>query len=241
MQIQNATALVTGANRGIGYAFVNALLQTGAKKVYATARNIDSLKDVTALDASRVIPLQLDVTDPNLVNVLPAQSPDVNLLINNAGVLAFGSILDVPMETIASQFNTNFYGSLNMARALVPVIEQNNGGAIVNLLSVVSLASMPAVAAYNASKAAAWSMTQSLRASVAPKGIAVHAVFPGPVDTDMAAEFKFDKTSPADVAVTVLAEIEAGQEDIFPDPMSNQVYAAWKQDHKAIEKQFAAI
>jgi len=241
MKIHNATALVTGANRGIGYAFVNALLQAGAKKIYATARNIDSLKNVTALDASRVIPLQVDVTDPNLVNALPAQSPDVNLLINNAGVLAFGSILDVPMEAIASQFNTNFYGSLNMARALVPVIEQNNGGAIVNVLSVVSLASMPALAAYNASKAAAWSITQSLRASIAEKGIAVHAVFPGPVDTDMAAEIQFDKTSPADVAAAVLVGIEADQEDIFPDPMSNQLYAAWRQDHKAIEKQFAAM
>ena len=241
MQIRNATALVTGANRGIGYAFVNALLQAGAKKVYATARNLDSLKDVTALDASRVISLPLDVTDPNLVNALPAQSPDVNLLINNAGVLAFGSILDVSMETIASQFNTNFYGSLNMARALVPVIEQNNGGAIVNVLSVVSLASMPGLAAYNASKAAAWSMTQSLRASIAAKGITVHAIFPGPVDTDMAAEIAFDKTSPADVAAAVLAGIAAGQEDIFPDPMSNQVYATWRQDHKAIEKQFAAM
>jgi NAD(P)-dependent dehydrogenase (short-subunit alcohol dehydrogenase family) len=241
MQIQSATALVTGANRGIGHAFVNALLQAGAKKVYATARSIDSLKDIAALDTSRVVPLQLDVTDPNLVNALPAQSPDVNLLINNAGVLAFGNILDVPMETIASQFNTNFYGSLNMARVLVPVIEQNNGGAIVNVLSVVSLTSMPGLSAYSASKAAAWSVTQSLRASVAEKGITVHAVFPGPVDTDMAAAVDFDKTSPADVAVAVLAGIKADQEDIFPDPMSNQVYAAWKQDHKAIEKQFAAM
>lgn len=241
MQIQNSIALVTGANRGIGYAFVNALLQAGAQKVYATARKLDSLRDVTALDVSRVIPLQLDVTDPNLVNALPAQSPNVNLLINNAGVLAFGGILDVPLEEIASQFNTNFYGSLNMARALVPVIEQNNGGAIVNMLSVVSLASMPALAAYNASKAAGWSMTQSLRASVAEKGITVHAVFPGPVDTEMAAEIEFDKTSPADIAAAVLAGVEAGQEDIFPDPMSNQVYTAWKQDHKAIEKQFAAM
>lgn len=241
MKIHHATALVTGANRGIGYAFINALLQAGAQKVYATARDINSLKAATALDPSRVIPLQLDVTDPNLTTAQPARSPDVNLLINNAGVLAFGSILDVPMESIVNQFNTNFYGSLNMTRALVPVIEQNNGGAIVNVLSVVSLASMPVLAAYNASKAAAWSMTQSLRASVAEKGITVHAVFPGPVNTDMAAEIDFAKTSPADVAAAVLTGIEANQEDIFPDPMSAQVYAAWRQDHKAIEKQFAAM
>jgi NAD(P)-dependent dehydrogenase (short-subunit alcohol dehydrogenase family) len=241
MKIQNATALVTGANRGIGYAFVNALLQAGAKKVYATARDINSLNEVTALDASRVIPLQLDVTDQNLINALAVKAPDVNLLINNAGVLAFGSILDVPTETIASQFETNFYGTLNMARAFVPVIEKNNGGAIVNVLTVVALASMPGLAAYNASKAASWSMTQSLRASVAEKGITVYAVFPGPVDTDMAAAIEFDKTSPADVAAAVLAGIEAEQEDIFPDPMSTQVYTAWRQDHKAIEKQFATM
>jgi NAD(P)-dependent dehydrogenase (short-subunit alcohol dehydrogenase family) len=241
MKIQNATALVTGANRGIGYAFVNALLQAGARKVYATARDINSLKAVTDLDANQVIPLQLDVTDQNLVKELSATAPDVNLLINNAGILAFGSILDVPTEAIVSQFSTNFYGLLNMARVFVPVIEQNNGGAIVNVLSVVALASMPGVAAYNASKAAAWSMTQSLRASVAERGIAVHAVFPGPVDTAMAAEIEFDKTSPADVVAAVLSGIEAEQEDIFPDPMSAQLYAAWKQDHKAVEKQLAAM
>lgn len=240
MKIQNAIALVTGANRGIGFAFVNALLQAGAKKVYATARDINSLKTVTALD-DRVIPLQVDITDQNLVNTLPAKAPDVNLLINNAGVLTFGNILDVPTEAIANQFNTNFYGSLNMSRAFVPVIEHNNGGAIVNVLTVVAFASMPGLAAYNASKAASWSMTQSLRASVAEKGISVHAVFPGPVDTDMAAEIEFDKTSPTDIATAVLSGIEAEQEDIFPDPMSTQVYAAWKQDHKAIEKQFATM
>jgi NAD(P)-dependent dehydrogenase (short-subunit alcohol dehydrogenase family) len=241
MKIQNATALVTGANRGIGSAFVAALLQAGVQKVYATARDLTSLEAVTALDAKRVIPLQLDVTDQNLVDALPAKAPDVNLLINNAGVLASGNILDVPIEIISSQFNTNFYGSLNMVRAFVPVIEQNNGGAIVNVLTVVALASMPGLAAYNASKAASWSMTQSLRASVAEKGITVHAVFPGPVDTAMAAEIEIDKTSPADVAAAVLSGIEAEQEDIFPDPMSTQLYAAWKQDHKAVEKQFAAM
>jgi NAD(P)-dependent dehydrogenase (short-subunit alcohol dehydrogenase family) len=241
MKIQNATALVTGANRGIGRAFVKALLETGATKVYATARNIVSLEEVKAFDPSRVVPVQLDVTDQNQVTALSTMAPDVTLLINNAGILAFGSILEVPTETIADQFNTNFYGSLNMSRAFVPTIEKSGGGAIVNVLTVVALASMPGLASYNASKAATWSMTQSLRASVASKGIAVHAVFPGPVDTDMAAGIEFAKTSPADVATAVLAGIESGQEDIFPDPMSVQVYDTWKQDHKAIEKQFAIL
>jgi NAD(P)-dependent dehydrogenase (short-subunit alcohol dehydrogenase family) len=241
MKIQNATALVTGANRGIGFALVKTLLEAGARKVYATARDVNSLAAVTALDTTRVIPLQLDVTNGDTVKALSEKAPDVNLLINNAGILSFGDILNTPVETIAQQFETNFYGTLNMARAFVPVIEKNQGGAIANVLSVVALASMPGISGYNASKAAVWSITQSLRGTVAQKGIEVYGVFPGPVDTDMAAEITFAKTSPEDVAMAILSGIEAGQEDIFPDSMSTQVYEAWKQDHKAIEKQFAAM
>ncbi|NET00440.1 MAG: SDR family oxidoreductase [Sphaerospermopsis sp. SIO1G1] len=241
MKIQNATALVTGANRGIGLAIVKTLLEAGVKKVYATARNINNLETVTALDTSRVIPLQLDVTNQEIINGITKQATDVNLLINNAGILEFGDILEIPNETISKQFETNFYGSLNMARAFVPVIESNNGGAIVNILTLVALASMPGISVYNASKAAAWSMTQSLRASVAAKGIAVHGVFPGAVDTDMLAGVDMAKTSPADIGAAIVSGIEADQEDIFPDSMSSQFYTAWKQDHKAVEKQFATM
>jgi NAD(P)-dependent dehydrogenase (short-subunit alcohol dehydrogenase family) len=241
MKLQNATALVTGANRGIGRAFVQALIDAGAQKIYATARDHKGLEVLTAIDPTRVIPLQVDVTDRNLVSQLSKQTFDVNLLINNAGVLSFGNILDTPIETIHQQFDVNFYGTLNMARAFVPVLERNGGGTIVNLLTLVALASMPGLAAYNASKAAAWSMTQSLRASVAGKNIAVYGVFPGAVDTDMLAGVDMAKTSPADIATAVLQGIETDQEDIFPDPMSTQLYAAWKQDHKAVEKQFAAM
>jgi NAD(P)-dependent dehydrogenase (short-subunit alcohol dehydrogenase family) len=241
MKIQNATVLVTGANRGIGFSLVNALLQAGIKKVYATGRNLNTMKAVTALDVSRVFPLQLDVTDNASIKALAAQATDVNLLINNAGILAFGNILNVPTETIDDQFKTNFYGSLNMARAFVPVIENNNGGAIVNILTLVALASMPGLSVYNASKAAAWSMTQSLRASVISKNIAVHGVFPGAVDTDMLAGVEMPKASPIDIAKAVLSGIEAGEEDIFPDPMSTQIYTAWRQDHKAVERQFSTM
>jgi NAD(P)-dependent dehydrogenase (short-subunit alcohol dehydrogenase family) len=241
MQLQNTIAIVTGANRGIGQAFVQALLSAGVQKVYATARDRNRLEAIIALDPRRVIPLQVDVTNRDLVSHLAAQAPDVNLLINNAGILSFGSILDVPEETIHQQFDTNFYGPLNMSRAFVPVIESNGGGAIVNVLTLVALASMPGLAAYNASKAAAWSMTQSLRASVANKNIAVYGVFPGAVDTEMLAGVEMAKTSPADIVSAVLNGIETNQEDIFPDAMSSQVYSAWKQDHKAVEKQFAAM
>jgi NAD(P)-dependent dehydrogenase (short-subunit alcohol dehydrogenase family) len=241
MKLQNATALVTGANRGIGRAFVRALLDAGVQKVYATARNRDGLAAVTAIDPARVIPLQVDVTNCALVSQLSEQAPDVNLLINNAGVLSFGNILDTTVETIQQQFDVNFYGTLDMARAFVPVLESNGGGAIVNVLTLVALASMPGLAGYNASKAAAWSMTQSLRASVANQNIAVYGVFPGAVDTDMLAGVDMAKTSPEDIANAVLQGIEADREDIFPDLMSTQLYTAWKQDHKAVEKQFAAM
>jgi NAD(P)-dependent dehydrogenase (short-subunit alcohol dehydrogenase family) len=238
MQINRTTGLVTGANRGIGRALVAALLEAGVVKVYAAARRSESL---TPLRDPRVIPLTVDVTDRAAVDALPAKAPDVNLLVNNAGILDFGDILNSPLKVVTREFETNFYGQLVMARAFAPVIERNGGGAIANMLTVVALASMPGLAAYNASKAAAWSMTQSLRASLAGRGVAVHSVFPGPVDTDMAASIPIEKTSAADVAAAIVAGIQAGDEDIFPDPMSAKTYAAWRSDHKAVEKQFAAM
>ena len=241
MEIRNATALITGANRGIGRALVAALLQTGAKTIYAASREPRNLEATLALDPKRVQPVLLDVTDRAQVAALPARLRDVTLLVNNAAVLHFGGILDVPLETVAAELDTNFYGKLLMARAFAPVIERNGGGAIVNMLTLVALASMPGLSVYNASKAAAWSMTQSLRASLAGKGVAVHAVFPGAVDTDMLAGVEMPKAAPEDVAAAIVAGVAADQEDIFPDPMSAQVYAAWKQDHKAIERQFASM
>ena len=240
MNLASTVALVTGANRGIGRALVAKLLAAGAAKVYAAARDEKSLDAVVALDPARVIPVALDVTDRAEIARLPERTPDVRLLINNAGVLDFGSALDVSFEALDRNFAVNFYGPLLTTRALAPVIERNGGGAVVNMLTVVALASMPALAGYNASKAASWSLTQSLRGTLAPRGIAVHAVFPGPVDTEMAAAITFDKTSPDVVAQAIVEGVAAAQEDIFPDPMSAGVYEAWKQDHKAVERQFAA-
>jgi NAD(P)-dependent dehydrogenase (short-subunit alcohol dehydrogenase family) len=236
MDITQATALVTGANRGIGHALVRALLDAGAKRVYAGARDPSTVDNRDR----RVVPLRIDVTDAASIATLPMAAPDLTLLINNAGVLDFGGPLEASDEVLDRNFAANFFGPLRMARALAPTIARNGNGAIANVLTIVALASMPALAAYNASKAASWSMTQSLRASLAAKGIAVHAVFPGPVDTEMAAAITFPKTSPDEVARAIVAGIAAGEEDIFPDPMSRQVYDGWRQDHKAVERQFAA-
>lgn len=241
MKLKNKTALVTGANRGIGAALIRALLEAGVTKVYATARTEESLQEIAQLEARRVVPLRLDVTEATSVANIRREAKDVQILINNAGILAPGSILDVGEEALRAQFETNFYGALNVTKALIPNMISGGEGAIVNILTLLSFASMPSMAAYNASKAAAWSMTQSLRASLDKTNVKVHSVFPGAVDTEMLAGVEIDKTSPDAVARAILSGIEAGAEDIFPDPMSTAVYSSWKNDHKAVEKQFAGM
>jgi NAD(P)-dependent dehydrogenase (short-subunit alcohol dehydrogenase family) len=241
MHTKDAVALVTGANRGIGLELVKALLDAGTGKVYAGGRKPDSLDAVQSLDRKRVVPVLIDVTNDQMVQDLAKTASDVTILMNNAGVLDFGGIVDAPLDAVRRNFETNFYGKLKMARAFAPVIERNGGGAIVNILTLVALASMPGLAVYNASKAAAWSMTQSLRASLASKKVAVLGVFPGAVDTDMLKGVEMPKTPPGDVAAAVVRGLIGDQEDIFPDPMSASLYEAWKKDHKAVERQFATM
>jgi NAD(P)-dependent dehydrogenase (short-subunit alcohol dehydrogenase family) len=240
MEIKGSAALVTGSNRGIGRSLVEALLDRGATRVYASARNASALESVVALDPRRVRAVPLDITNPDAVRAAAAAASDVTLLVNNAGVLTFGRPLELDPALARSDMETNYFGTLTMVREFAPMLIANGGGAVVNVLTIVALASMPGLAGYNASKAAAWSLTQSYRADLAPHGVAVHAVYPGPVDTDMARGIDLPKTSPAEVARRTLDGVEAGLEDIFPDPMSEQVYSAWRQDHKAVERQFAA-
>ena len=239
MKIENSVALVTGSNRGLGKALVEALANAGAKKIYASARNISEMN----IEGSNteIVPIQLDISDHNSIEELAIHAKDVTLLFNNAGVLDFGDIINVDLGNIKRNFDINFYGSLMVSRNFAPIMEANGGGAIVNTLTLLSLASMPGFAAYNASKAAAWSMTLSLRASLSEKNIDVHGVFPGAVDTDMLAGVEIPKTSPADVAKAIVDGVNNNQEDIFPDSMSTEVYGMWSKDHKAVEKQFAQM
>lgn len=240
MHIKNSVALVTGANRGIGRAYVEALLAGGASRVYATARTARTLDSVVALDPERVQAMTLDVTRIADAQNLAALAQDVTLLINNAGVLNAGGLTDIPLATVRDDMETNFFGPLNIVNAFAPTLERNRG-AVVNMLTLLSLASMPGLASYNASKAAMWSLTQSYRADLGKRGVTVFGVFPGAVDTDMIRSFEMPKTPAIDIARAVLAGIEAGEEDIFPDEMARQVYAGWKQDHKAVERQFASM
>lgn len=240
MQITKSVALVTGANRGIGRAFVEALLASGASRVYATARTASTLDAVVALDPLRVRAVTLDVTHPVEAENVAALAPDVSLLINNAAVLNVGGLTDIPLATVRQDMETNFFGTLKVVNAFAPVLERT-GGAVVNMLTLLSLASMPGMASYNASKAAMWSLTQSYRADLGKRGVRVFGVFPGAVDTDMIRSFEMPKTPAIDIARAVLTGIEAGEEDIFPDEMARRVYAGWRQDHKAVERQFGSM
>lgn len=237
MKIESSIALVTGTSRGIGRSLVSALLDRGATKVYAAARDPRKLE---ARDP-RVVPLELDVTDADAVARAAKAAGDVTLLINNAGVLASFDLLTAPRAEIERDLATNFFGTLAVARAFAPVIERNGGGAIANVLTVVSLASMPGLGGYSAAKAAAFSLTQALRASLRGRKIDVHAVFPGPIDTDMAKDIQLPKTSPAEAARAIVEGIAAGDEDILPDPMARQVFAQWLRDPKSVERQFGAM
>ena len=240
MQIENSVALVTGANRGIGRAFVDALLERGARRIYAAGRDLASLDAVVRLDPQRIRALELDVTRADDARAAAAQAKDVTLLINNAGALSLGRLADIPVDAVRGDMETNFFGLLNVITPFVPILERNHGS-IVNILSLLSLASMPGVASYNASKAAGWSLTLSFRADLAKRGIRMHAVFPGAVDTEMARSFEIPKPPAIDVARTTLAGVAADQEDIYPDSMAQQVYSVWRTDHKAVERQFAAM
>ena len=240
MEIENTVALVTGANRGIGAALVQALLEQGASKVYTAARQEADVDRLRATNDRRIVPVHLDVTDPAQVARVAGQAGDLRILFNNAGVLNFGSVLEAPSSAFSQNFDVNCFGLLHTTRAFAPTLTRHQG-AVVNILTLVALASMPSLGVYNASKAAAWSLTQSLRADFAKRQVKVFGVFPGAVDTDMLKGVEMPKAAPADVASAVLWGVEADEEDIFPDPMARELYAQWATDHKAIERQFAAM
>ncbi|MEC8580481.1 MAG: SDR family NAD(P)-dependent oxidoreductase [Pseudomonadota bacterium] len=240
MEIQDSIVLVTGANRGVGQEYVAQLIKTGAAKVYACARNPDSLGATVALDPGRVVPLQLDVTDSGSVEAAAQAAGDVNLLINNAGSLTFGGALEATDAGLATDMAVNNDGLRRMTQAFTPIIEANGGGAVVNMLTLLSFVSAPGFAGYNASKAAAWSMAMSLRAYLRPKGIQIINAFPAGIDTDMLAGVDAPKDSPEAVVRDVLAAVVAGHEDVYPASAAD-VFDAWRTDQKSVEAAFGEM
>ncbi|HEY4327189.1 MAG TPA: SDR family NAD(P)-dependent oxidoreductase [Mucilaginibacter sp.] len=233
MKIANKTILITGANRGIGNALLEEALKKGAKRVYAGTRVPFSHPD------DRVIPLKLDVTDTDQIKDVAAKIESLDILVNNAGVAFYDNLDDGSM--IEKHLSVNLYGTYNLTRALLPVLI-NSKGAIVNILSLLSLAPLPPIASYSISKAAAFSMTQSLRAFLAMQGVRVHAVLTGPVDTDMNRGLDIPKASPELAAQNIFAGVEKEEDEIFPEPMSASVAESWNNSAmKGMEKQNAVF
>ena len=236
--LENKVILITGTNRGIGRALVEVALRHNPKKIYATARKVSDLPD---FGDSRVVPVTLDITDAAQAQKVAEMAGDVQILINNAGALAFGSVLGDSVESLESDMRVNYFGTLNVARAFAPILLAQGGGAIASVSSIVGLASMAGIGGYCASKAALHSAIQAMRAELKSKNIAVFGIYPGPIDTDMAKEMQMDKTSPITTAENIYAGFAAGTEEIFPDPMSTQMGGVYVQSPKELETAFAAF
>jgi NAD(P)-dependent dehydrogenase (short-subunit alcohol dehydrogenase family) len=234
MDISTTIPVVTGASRGLGRHLVDALLERSAPKVYALAREASKVR----VD-SRIVPVPFDLTDPRTIDGAAARCPDATLLINNASTAEFAGPLDADPAAVRREMTVNFEGTYATIRAFVPVLEANGGGQIVNVLSLLSLASTPAMTGYSASKAAAHSLTQALRPVLAARGITLHGVYPAGIDTDMLAGIDAPKTPAAEVASRLLDGLGADQEDIFPDPNAETMSRLWWSDPKRFERAFS--
>ena len=233
MTIADKTVLVTGANRGIGQALVAEALSRGAKRVYAGTRHPMAHPD------RRVTLLRLDVTDPAQIQAAAQQVEGLDLLINNAGVFGYDDLSD--HAALERHLAVNLFGTYGVTRAFLPLLSRSRG-AIVNNVSIMALAPLPLTPAYSISKAAAFSLTQSLRALLARRAVRVHAVLTGPTDTDMVRDLDVPKASRESVARAILDGVERGEEDIFPDPMSQAMADSWRSGAaKALERQNAAL
>ena len=233
MTLHGKTILITGANRGIGAALVAAALDHGAAQVYAGTRG-----GLVPADA-RVVPVALDVTNPGQIRAAAEKITALDVLINNAGIAEYDDLSD--RSALDRHLAINFYGTYDVTTAFLPHLKRSCG-AIVNNVSLMALAPFPATPAYAVSKAASFNLTQSLRALLAPQGVSVHAVLTGPTDTDMTRGFEIPKANPTSVAEAILSAVSAGEEDIFPDPMSAAVADAWHDSAaKGMERQNAAF
>jgi NAD(P)-dependent dehydrogenase (short-subunit alcohol dehydrogenase family) len=232
-KIDSKTVLVTGANRGLGHALIKEALTRGAKRVYAGTRRPFAHPD------ERVTPLKLDVTDAAQIQAAVGKVESLDVLINNAGVALYDDLSD--RAALEQHLAVNLFGTWRVTEAFLPVLTRDRG-AVVNVLSLAAFAAVPVMPGYSISKAAALSLTQSVRALSGGHGVTVHAVLAGPIDTDMSRDLDVPKTPPESVASAIFDGLEAGEEDIFPDPMSKTMAESWRTGAaKQLERQNAAL
>jgi len=233
MTIEGKAVLVTGANRGIGRALVEEALSRGAKRVYAGTRHPFAHPD------ERVTPLILDVTNTAQIEAAVETVESLDILINNAGVALYDDLSD--RSVLEQHLAVNLFGTYGVTQAFLPMLIRS-GGAIVNNVSMMAMAPLPITPAYAVSKAAAFNLTQSLRALLASRGVKVHAVLTGPTDTDMTRSFDIPKASPESVARSIFDGVEKGDEEIFPDPTSEVLAESWHAGMaKALVHEYAAF
>jgi NAD(P)-dependent dehydrogenase (short-subunit alcohol dehydrogenase family) len=233
VNVADKTVLITGANRGIGRALVEEALDRGARRVYAGVRRHVDFPD------DRVTSLRLDITDAEQIRSAAEAVASLDVLINSAGLYGYEDLAD--RAALQHSLEVNLFGPYAVTQAFLPRLVESRG-AIVNVLSLAALAALPITPAYSISKAAAFSLTQSLRATLASRGVGVHAVLPGPVDTDMVRDLEIPKESPQVVARAIFGAVERGEEDIFPDPFSQTLAESWRTGAvKALERQNAAL
>ncbi len=237
MKIKGSTAFVTGANRGIGRSFAEHLLERGANKVYITTRNASDLADILKIGDDRLVPLAVDVTDEATIREAADIAKDVTLLINNAGYAAFeGAISASDTAAARQEMDVNYFGTLAVTRAFAPILKANGGGTVVNMLSMLSLISLPLAATYSASKAAGLSLTRSLRAELAADGITVFGVLAVQTDTAMGSAFPGPHLTPAEVVQDALNAVDAGTaEEVMAGSLTKSTYEAFTADPKGFQ------
>lgn len=237
---KDKVVFVTGSNRGIGKAIAMEFLEKGAKKVYAAARNPNLLKDLKEKYKDRLVPVKLDLIDDSSIAEAVKKAADVEILINNAGMLMVDDFFSSDsINNLKKQLEVNVFGLLKLTNSVINILKKQPIAAIVNVSSVAAFANMPMTSTYSATKAAVHSITQGMRREMMSHGlnILVFGVYPGATETDMTKDFSIDKESPENVAKNIIQGLIEGKDDIFPDPMSKQLGKTYMNDPKAVERQ----
>lgn len=240
ISIEGKVALVSGSNRGIGKAITIELLENGAKKVYAGARNLSTLDELKTIYGNKLIPIELDVTKDHTIANAAKIATDVEILVNNAGIFSPGNFLGGNLlESLQINLDVNVWGLVKLTNAFLDILRKNEPSAIVNLSSVAGLANMPMALTYSATKAAVHSIVQGLRGELKDANLLIAGVYPGPIDTEMTKELEMEKDSPENAARNIIQGIKDGVEDIFPDAMARQVGEGYFTSPKATEAEFS--